>query len=363
MSRARTLASLLVAVTCFAAASPAPAGEVRPPPGFPAPLVPADNPLTPAKVRLGERLFFEPRLSSSGRHPCASCHLPERAFTDGRTVPRGARGDALRRNAMALGNVAWNAGFNWASPELTRLEEQLLRPLLGEHPVEMGLKGREAAVLEALSGDASLSTAFAEAFPGDGAPVTWDNLVRALAAYVRSLVSAESPFDRYLFRDDRQALDEPARRGMALFFSERTGCADCHSGILFGGPVRSVETPDARPLYANTGLYDVDGRGGYPPGDQGLKEATGREEDNGRFRVPSLRDVALTAPYMHDGSLATLAEVIDHYDRGGRARQPGRAAPLRDPRIRPLGLDAQEKLDLEAFLRSLTGTTLPVRAP
>jgi cytochrome c peroxidase len=291
----------------------------------------------------------------TGEFSCASCHQPARAFTEERALSRGARGDALRRNAMPLANVAWNAAYNWAAPELRTLEAQLLIPLLGEHPVEMGLKGREDAVLAMLRADAVTRDAFDAAFAQEhGERVTLVNVAKAIAAYERSLVSADSPFDRYVYRDERSALGPEARAGMALFFSRRARCSWCHAGINFAGPVRTARSPDVTALYANTGLYDVDGRGGYPASDQGLKEATGRASDNGRFRVPTLRNVAVTGPYMHDGSIATLRAVIEHYDRGGRARRAGRAAPLRDALIRPLKLSAAEKDQLEAFLRSLT---------
>jgi cytochrome c peroxidase len=325
------------------------------PPGFDPPFVPADNPQTPARVALGERLFFDPRLSVTGRYTCASCHDPKRAFTDGRTLAVGAHGDTLRRNAMPLANVAWNAAYTWADPTLRTLEAQLLVPLMGEHPVEMGLKGREALVLDAFRHDADLRAAFDAAFSADhGDAITLDNVAKALAAYERSLVSADSPFDRYVYRDERGALSDDARAGMALFFSARTHCAECHAGINFAGPARTAKSPDVGAIFANTGLYDVDGRGGYPATDRGLRDVTGRESDDGRFRVPTLRNIEVTAPYMHDGSVATLREVVEHYDRGGRARRPGVAAPLRDPLIRPLRLTAKEKAQLEAFLRSLT---------
>jgi cytochrome c peroxidase len=331
------------------------AGEAALPPGFDPPLIPADNPQTPAKVALGARLFSDTRLSVSGAYSCASCHRRELAFTDGRQLAQGAMGDGLRRNAMPLFNVAWNAAYNWASPALSTLEAQLLIPLLGEHPIEMGLKGHEDAVFATLRADAGLAAAFEASFPREpGGPLTLVTIAKALAAYERSLVSADSAFDRYVFADERAALTPQARAGMALFFSERTRCAHCHSGINFAGPVRTAKSPAVPALYANTGLYDIDGRGGYPPGDQGLKEATDRDADDGRFRVPTLRNVALTAPYMHDGSIATLGEVIEHYDRGGRARRAGRTAPLRDALIRPLKLSAADKAALEAFLRSLT---------
>ena len=325
------------------------------PPGFDPPFIPADNPQSPAKIALGEALFADPRLSATGRYSCASCHEPARAFTDGRPVAVGAHGDALRRNAMPLANLAWSPAYTWADPSVRTLEAQLLVPLMGEQPVEMGLKGREGMVLDAFRHDPELRLAFDAAFPEvAGDAITLENVAKAIAAYERSLVSAGSPFDRYVFADERGALDDDARAGMALFFSSRTRCAECHAGITFAGPPRTAKSPDVTAIYANTGLYDVDDRGGYPAADQGLREMTGRAEDDGRFRVPTLRNVAVTAPYMHDGSIATLREVIEHYDRGGRARREGKAAPLRDPLIAPLGLTGREKGQLEAFLRSLT---------
>lgn len=256
---------------------------------------------------------------------------------------------------MPLANLAWSPAYTWADPTVRTLEAQLLVPLMGEQPVEMGLRGREAMVLDAFRHDPVLRSAFDTAFPeAGGDAITLENVAKAIAAYERSLVSAGSPFDRYVFGDERGALDDDARAGMALFFSSRTRCAECHAGINFSGPPRTAKSPDVKAIYANTGLYDVDGRGGYPASDQGLKEVTGRDEDNGRFRVPTLRNVAVTAPYMHDGSIGTLREVIEHYDRGGRARRDGKAAPLRDPLIAPLGLSELEKSQLEAFLRTLT---------
>ncbi len=301
-------------------------------------------------------------MSVTGAYSCASCHEARRAFTDGKPRAAGAHGDALRRNAAPLLNLAWMPAYTSSDPQLRTLEAQVLIPLMGENPVEMGMKGRTTQVLDTLRADATTRAAFEAAFP-EAPVVSFPNLAKAIAAYERSLVTADSPFDRYVYRDERGALDDDARAGMTLFFSARTRCAECHAGINFAGPVRTVKSPDVAAIYANTGLYDVDGRGGYPPTDQGLMESTRREADNGRFRVPTLRNVAVTAPYMHDGSIATLREVIEHYDRGGRARREDRAAPLRDPLIQPLHLTAKEKVQLEAFLRSLTDPRFASSAP
>jgi cytochrome c peroxidase len=325
-----------------------PAYEWRLPPGFPRPVVPADNPMSFSKVELGRRLFHETRLSSTGRYACASCHRPELAFTDGRARAQGATGDSVKHAAMSLANVAYSPAFTWNDGRVRSLESQMRRPLFNQHPLEMGLKGGGHAAVAALSADAEYRELFAAAFSDDTAPISMDHIIKAIAAFERSLISGRSPFDRYVFDDDRTALTAAQKRGMALFFSARAGCAQCHSGINFSGPLIYEGHDKQTAAFANTGLYDVDGRGGYPAGDRGLIEVTHRPGDMGRFRVPTLRNVALTAPYMHDGSLADLEAVIEHYARAAHRN------PLRDPRLRPLLLTPQDRADLVAFLHSLT---------
>jgi cytochrome c peroxidase len=304
--------------------------------------------MSSAKVELGRRLFHEARLSSTGRYACASCHRPELAFTDGRPRAVGATGESVKHSAMSLANVAYNPAFTWSDARVHSLESQMRQPLFNQHPVEMGVTGGGRAAVKALSAEAAYRDQFAAAFPDDAAPISMTNIIRAIAAFERTLISGRSPFDRYVYDDDPTALSDPEKRGMALFFSPRVGCAQCHSGINFSGPLiyEGHETQGA--LFANTGLYDTDGRGSYPANDQGLIEVTHRAADMGKFRVPTLRNVALTAPYMHDGSVASLEQVIDHYARGGHKN------PRRDSRIRPLFLSQTERADLAAFLRSLT---------
>jgi cytochrome c peroxidase len=340
------------------------------PPGFPRPLVPADNPLSPAKFELGRRLFFDPRLSTTGQYACASCHRPAIAFTDGRARAVGATGENVKHAAMSLANVAYNPAFTWNDPGVRSLEAQMRLPLFRVHPVEMGLQGDARIAIERLRGDAVDRDLFAAAFPGSARPISLDHVIKAIATFERGLISGRSAFDRYVFEDDRTALSESAKLGMALFFSTRTGCAQCHFGINFSGPLVHEGRRQSRALFANTGLYDLDGRGSYPPNDRGLIEATHRAADMGKFRVPTLRNVALTAPYMHDGSVATLGEVIDHYASGGRRcrradcmgtaktavpyRSPWVPPSRQDPRIRPFALSSTERADLIAFLQSLT---------
>jgi len=187
----------------------APAYEWRLPPGFPRPAVPADNPMSAAKVELGRRLFHETRLSSTGRYACASCHRPELAFTDGRAHALGATGESVKHSAMSLANVAYNPAFTWSGTKVRSLESQMRQPLFNQHPVEMGLtlSGAGAAV-EALSAEAPYRNQFAAAFPGDAAPISMANVIKAIAAFERSLISGRSPFDRYVYDDDATALSD-----------------------------------------------------------------------------------------------------------------------------------------------------------
>ena len=249
---------------------------------------------------------------------------------------------------MSLTNVAYNAAFTWGSGKVRSLELQMRQPLFNEHPLEMGLKSDGAAALGALLADADYLAQFQAAFPGEASAVSMEHVIKAIACFERTLISGRSPFDRYLFDDDHGALSEPAKRGMALFYSARVGCAQCHSGINFSGPIIYLGHASERALFANTGLYDLDRRGAYPSSDQGLIEVTHRGSDMGKFRVPTLRNVALTAPYMHDGSLPTLDAVLEHYVRGGRRN------PHQDPRVRPFSLTESERAELLAFLDSLT---------
>jgi cytochrome c peroxidase len=305
------------------------------PRGFPTPAVPADNPMSAGKVALGRRLFFEPRLSVTGRYSCASCHDPARAFTDGRAVAVGATGQMLTRSAMSLINAAYNISFGWTKPEVLSLEQQMLEPLLNQHPVELGLAGRERAVCTMLAADVEYAAAFAQAFPrsaasaesaagtgGDGA-VTFDNLIKAIAAFERTLIAGDSPFDHYVFRGEHDALSAQEKRGMQLFYSPRAGCGTCHSGFNFNGNWRDSKGVTGEAAFANNGV------GNQP------------------MRVPTLRNIALTAPYMHDGRFGTLEAVLDHY--ASVAEQPAS-----DPKLRTFNLSPDERADVIAFLRALT---------
>jgi cytochrome c peroxidase len=329
------------------------------PAGFPEPFVPEDNPMSEEKVTLGRYLFYDKRLSGNGTMSCGSCHEQKRAFSDGKTTPTGSTGEHVARNSPGLANVAWLATYTWANPVLDTLEKQALVPLFGEVPVELGVNGHLDEVLQRLREDARYPALFHEAFPEDEEPVSKDNVVKALASFQRTLISGNSPYDRYL-QGDLDALSGAAKRGMDLFFSERAECYHCHSGPHLTNSFRSKDTKQLQRDFQNTGLYNVDGQGGYPGDNTGLFEFTRDPRDMGRFRVPALRNVALTAPYMHDGSVATLEEVLEFYMAGGRDVTigpfvgDGRASPLKNPLVRPFELSVQERADLIAFLESLT---------
>ncbi|ADY26093.1 Cytochrome-c peroxidase [Deinococcus proteolyticus MRP] len=276
------------------------------------------------RAALGRELFYAPILSSDGAVSCASCHQQSKAFTDGRSVSLGAFGRGGKRNAPSLVNVAARTRLFWhgGSPSL---ELQALGPL--SDPNEHDFTPEQT--VEALRRDPYFVRRFAEVY---GAEPNLTRLTSAIAAFERTIVSYNSPFDRYS-AGDAAAMSESAVRGMDLFYG-RAECFHCHTGRNFS---------DNRPHNNAFLLFNPD---------LGAAELTGAEEDVGRFITPTLRNVALTAPYMHAGQLATLEEVIGHYSEGG---QPN---PNADPLIRPLNLSAQERADLLAFLNALTDETV-----
>lgn len=325
------------------------------PMGFPTPVVPPDNPMTWEKVELGRQLFHDPRLSGDGSVSCATCHQPALAYTDGRARAKGIQGNLHPRSAMSLTNVAYNATLGWDDPTLSRLEEQMLIPMYNTDPPEMGVSGREEEILLRFKSDSNLRKLFQKAFPQDKVPVTMPNVVYAIAAFERTLISGHSSYDRWAYGADPNALNRDQREGARLFFSKRLSCFRCHAGFNLSGPVQHAGREATEAGFHNTALYNVNGSGAYPQANTGLHRHTGRNEDMGKFRAPTLRNIALTAPYMHDGSMATLEEVLDHYEAGGRSRlsQPS-VAPNTDPLMTGFKLTSEEKRQLIAFLHALT---------
>ena len=271
--------------------------------------VPEDSPLTAERIERGRLLFLDTRLSRDRTIACASCHDPARAFSDGRPVPIGVSNRLGRRSAPALVNRGYGRAFFWDGRAAT-LEEQVLQPIQDPDEMDMTLSEVTARV---------------------GLPI--DEVSRSLASFVRSLLSGDSPFDRFI-NGDRAALTAEQQSGLQVFRGKGR-CTACHVGPTFS---------DER--FHNTGVAWRDGR----IVDDGRYEVTRVAADRGAFKTPTLREIARTAPYMHDGSLLTLRDVIDYYDRGGN-ENPGLAAE-----VRPLKLTTAEKDVLVAFLSALNGS-------
>jgi len=337
----------------------------RLPHGFPAPRVPVSNAMTLEKVTLGRYLFYDVRLSENTRQSCATCHEQAHAFADGRARAVGSTGETHPRNSMSLANVAYASALTWANPGIALLEDQALVPMFGDHPVELGWRRPGDDLIERLRRTAEYPPLFAAAFGGGDAAITIDNVARAIASFERTILSGRSPYDPYHYDREDTAISPSAKRGEQLFFSQPLSCFRCHNGFTFSGATdfegrRERGTPE----FHNTGLYNLAGLLSYPAPNTGLYETTGKPEDVGKFKAPTLRNIAVTAPYMHDGSIATLEEVIEHYAAGGRTivegphRGVGRDNPNKSPIVRGFPLTAADKQDLVAFLLTLTDQEL-----
>ncbi len=331
----------------------------RVPANFPAPWEPKDNPTTAAKVELGRHLFYDVRLSENRTQSCASCHEQALAFTDGKAASVGSTGEAHPRSAMTLANVGYAASLTWANPLLLRLEDQALVPLFGERPIELGHTAPED--VEARMSEAERYTdLFAAAFPESETLGTLEQIAFALAAFQRTLISGNSAFDRWQTTGADPKFGALEEKGYELFNSEKFECFHCHSGFNFSDHVYYTGKPFYEAPFHNTGLYNLDGEGAYPEPNTGVFDVTGKALHMGRFKAPTLRNVEVTAPYMHDGSIATLEEVLDHYAAGGRTipsgpyQGVGSASPLKDSLVVGFDATSEERDAVLAFLRSLT---------
>jgi cytochrome c peroxidase len=290
---------------------------------------PRENPYTLAKASLGKKLFFDPRLSVTSAQSCASCHNPGFGWGDGLSVGVGHLMTRLNRRSPTVLNSAWSASFMWTGTFST-LEQQALGPIQSAREMNMPID----QLMERLASIAEYGSLFASAFPGEGMnPAT---LAEAIATFERTLVSERSPFDAWI-EGDEHAIPEAAKRGFAIFNTSGQ-CSSCHEGWNF--------TNDG---FHDTGLRSDDiGRAALLPTIPKMLHA---------FKTPGLREIGNRGPYMHDGSIATLEQVVEHYDSGGVER------PSRSDLIRPLGLTPQEKSDLIAFLKTLTGNPVPTITP
>lgn len=318
----------LLLFTCllfFACEKELPEPPVEPllavPEGFPVPVFPEGNELTPERWALGKRLFFDPILSSDGMVSCASCHLPERAFTDGKTVSTGVEERLGTRNAPTLANVAYHPYFTREGGVPT-LEMQILVPIQEHAEFDMNILD----IAERLNMDSSYVRASMNAYGREPDAFV---ITRSIACFERTILSGNSRYDHFL-KGKNTVLTASERRGMNLYFGEKTNCSKCHGGFNF--------TDYA---FENNGLYET-----YT--DPGRFRLTGKEADRALFKVPSLRNVGVTAPYMHDGSLPALEAVVEHYNSGVKNH------PHKSVLIKPLGLTSSEQADLVAFLKALT---------
>jgi cytochrome c peroxidase len=319
--------------------------------------------MSAAKVELGRHLFYDKRLSADQTQACASCHEQAKAFTDGQATAKGITGEVGHRSAMALVNVAYLPTLTWANPHIKSLEVQALMPLFGTAPVEMGMAGKEQLLFERLRTEPRYVRLFAESFPreaaqGDAALYSLSTLTKAIAAFQRTLLSFNSPYDRYKYGGEAQAISASAKRGEALFFGEKLECYHCHGGFTFNDNLQHSRLPHAESGFHNTGLYNTDGKGAYPLHNPGIGEFTGEAKDMGKFRTASLRNIAVTAPYMHDGSIRTLEDVLRlHYAKAGRASLSGKGpSPLRSELVMGFDISNAEVKDLVEFLHTLTDT-------
>jgi cytochrome c peroxidase len=326
---------------------------------FPVPAVPAENAMSEAKLALGRSLFYDVRLSGNGLQSCGSCHLQNLAFTDGRAQARGSTGDTTPRSSQHLGNVAYHPTLTWANPSLLPLEKQMEVPLFGESPVEMGVNdSNKDSILARLRGTTLYPNQFAAAFAGETTPIHWANIIKAIASFQRSLISGNSRYDQ--FTSGKTTLSAEERRGMDLFFGEKAECFHCHCSFNFNDQVVHASTRVLETPFHNTGLYNIGGTGAFPEPNRGMFELSGLPGDMGMFRAPSLRNVEVTAPYLHDGSVATLEAVLDFYAAGGRNitsgpnAGDGRLHPLRSDLVNVINLNTQEKAYIVAFLKTLT---------
>ena len=342
------------------------------PEGFPKPQVPKENPMTNAKVELGRFLFYDKSLSANQQQSCASCHIQSLAFSEAEITSTGSTGQAHRRNAPALVNIAYNKTLTWSHDGITTLERQILLPIFGDNPIELGVTSNEQQVLSRFK-RAPYPQLFSAAFGRQNIQPDFTNITQSLSSFVRSLISLDTKFDKYAYQQQDDALTSDELAGMNLFFSEQLECHHCHGGFNFTQSTSHETQPlDRRPFH-NTGLYyterpdfvltKLDHQGiskGYPQTDIGLAEISSNYLDDGRFRAPTLRNIALTAPYMHDGSVATLEEVVDIYAASGRNitsgihKGDGRLNPLKSPFVKGFDLTKKEKQQLIQFLHTLT---------
>jgi len=341
------------------------AGAADAPLGLPKVPVPKDNPLTPEKIQLGDKLFHDERFSSTGKVSCATCHARDKAFTDALPVSEGINQLKGTRNAPTVLNAAYFHSQFWDGREPS-LEEQSAGPFT--NPVEMGLKDHEP-ILKIVRSDPEYVRLFQKAFGLPASKVTMKEVKKAIASFERTLIAGDSPFDRYLYGGDKTAVSPAAIRGLEVFRGQGR-CVSCHTieqnQALFTNHLFHNIGVAAQRMPANldelrTAVQEVKAKGvdvavlSNPKTESLGRYAVTRElSDMGAFKTSTLRNIELTAPYMHDGSLKTLEEVVTFYNNGGRVKETDPVPELLDGGIRPLNLSKEQQADLVEFLKALT---------
>jgi cytochrome c peroxidase len=301
---------------------------------------------------LGRYLFYDTRLSYNQTKSCASCHDPFLAFSDGYRTAVGADGYAVRRNTPSILNARYRSSFTWSDSSIRSFKQQLFFPFFNQHPKELGWEN-EAAILTRIKSIPGYVALFNTLFSKHIQPISLENIFFALTAFEESIVSHGSRYDAYL-QGNKSVLSANEKAGMQLFFSAKLNCGVCH--------IWDEKNKLISPRFENTGLYNLGESGYYPPSDQGLFEITKNDFDMGKFRVPSLRNILLTAPYTHDGSVSTLDEMIEIYARGGRFigvgeyKGDGSQNPYKSRLIKGFNISKQEKQNLILFLNCFTDT-------
>ncbi len=311
-------------------------------------------------VTTGRYLFYDRRLSLNNTKACGSCHAQQFSFTDGYTRSIGALGDLHQRNTKPLINLQAFGYYTASDSTIKYLEQQMAGPMFNTHPVEMGIKGNEAIILKRLEADTMYQRLFAQSFTGQPQPFTITNIQKAIAAFEKTITAFNSPYDNFL-HGDTAALTPLQQQGRALFFSTALKCGQCHGGNNFSAP--DINLPNGSiNFYHNTGLYN--NNNSYPAADMGLYITTGNKTDNGKFKVPGLRNIAFTAPYYHDGSALTLDDVINNYQRGGRKittginKGDGKTNLYKSQLITGFTLTLQQRTALINFLYALSDSSV-----
>lgn len=312
-------------------------------------------------ILLGRYLFYDRRLSINNTKSCATCHNPQFAFTDGYKRSLGAFADLHQRNTQPLFNLTYLKYLTAADSSLHSPLQQMDNPLFNTHPAELGIQGHEVEILKRIAADSLYNKMFAAAFSGEAALFSLQNIKTAISYFVLMLKSGNSPYDKYK-NGDSSALTVFQKKGMQLFFSSQLKCFNCHGGFNFSAPNIKNEKGDTL-YYFNTGLYNINGKGLYPLYDEGLYQHTKNIKDMGGYRVATLRNLAFTAPYFHDGSAASLTEVVDVYAAGGRKivqginKGDGTANPYKHTFLHGFNLAADDKINLISFLLSLSDSS------